>query len=318
MKSKLFHAAISRLGFLIFALIFIVNYRAYAQISITVSTNRDRYIRFEPVEVSVLLQNYSGHSLSFETTTQKEGGYILFEIGNAEGRNVPPISEGFIPTTNLVLAPGEGKSITLLLSDFFNIQDEDDYHLVVRVGHHRFQNDFVSQPKHFRVRKGIEIWKKLVGPPNQDQNKTIATRTCSLNTIRNDDGNIYFLRIEDDAYVYATIRLGPRVLGINPQCEIDALSRIHTLIQVAPRLLNYRIFDLEGDLKQSTHYLIEKTVPSLYRAADLGTVTVVGGVRATEGVDFKVNTLNNPTISENDPNAVFQTNKCHLQFSNVY
>ena len=289
----------------IFALILFALNNVNGQISITVSMDRDRYIRFEPVEVTVLLQNYSGHILHFENEKQNGGGFIQFEITNTKGRTAPPINQDFNPTGGLVLVPGAGRSITLLISDYFNLQEDDDYQLVVRGGHHKFVDDFVSLPKHFQVRSGAQIWKRVVGLPNQDQNKTIVTRMCSLNTIRSGDGDIYFLRIEDSNYVYATIRLGPRVLGINPQCEIDALSRIHTLIQTAPRLLNYRIFDLDGDMKQSSHYMVEKTVPRLFRAPDLGTVTVVGGVSAAEGVDFNLDDANEPA-SEDMPASMSQ------------
>ena len=259
-----------------------------AQISISVSTDQDRYIQFEPVEATVSLRNYSGQSISFANIGSQDGGYLKIKIINTVGRIATQIQPNLDPTADLVLLPGAMKSVTLNLSEFFDIQSEDDYELLIRVGHHRFEHDFMSNPVRFQVRNGVKIWSREVGRPTLEKNKRIKTKTYSLNTIHFNTGDLYFLQIEDDDYVYATIRLGPRVLGILPQCEIDALSRVHTLIQTAPRLLNYRIFDLDGDMKQNNFYVIEGTMAKLFRDPDLGTVAVKGGRKAAEGIDFNV------------------------------
>ena len=301
---QIFSWKVIRTRFLTLAFIFMNLYHASGQISISASTDRDRYIRFEPVKLTVSLKNYSGHTLSFGGREAGQGDFLKFVITNTEGRTVSQLNQELRPEKGLELPPGAGRSITIFISEFFGIQNDDDYELVIRVGHHRFENDFLSAPIHFQVRGGVRVWSRVVGTPGENKVNTIATRTCSLNTIHYEEGDIYFLQIEDNHYVYATIRLGPRVLGINPQCEIDALSRVHTLIQTAPRLLNYKIFDLDGDMKQSSHYMIEKTVPGLFRDPELGTVSVVGGRSAIEGVDFKGGDLIY-SDAENLPNTLF-------------
>ena len=273
---------------LIAVFVVMIPFDIYGQVSLSLSTDRERYIRFEPIEVTVSLKNYSGQNLYFDGTQRDGGGYLEFNITNTAGKRVLQINQDLEPARDLVLLPGATKSVTLIISTFFDLQSEDDYELRVRVGHRRFEHDFLSKPIRFQVRGGVEVWSRVVGLPNLMSRERIETRKCSLNTIHYDDGDRYFLRIEDDNYVYATLRLGPRVLGFTPQCEADALSRIHTLIQTAPRLLNYRIFDLTGDIKHNNYYVVEGSLPALSRDPDLGTVTVKGGRKAKEGVDFNV------------------------------
>ena len=259
-----------------------------AQISISISTDRQKYIRFEPIRLEVSLKNYSGHILNFASES-KEGGFLALEVINKKGKAIPQFDSNFNPASNLILSPGVVKSLSIVISEYLNLQVEDDYELRVRVGHRRFRNDFLSHPVFFIVRSGAPVWKREVGLPHVSEDTIIATRSCSLNIFHQDEGDIYYYKNEDEEFVYSVIRLGPRVLGIKPQCEVDALSRVHTLIQTAPRLFNYRIIDIKGEIKHNSYYLINQSGPKLVHDSEVGSVSILGGIKGVEGVDFYLN-----------------------------
>ncbi len=274
----------NRIKTLVFGIIAVCS-MANAQITVDVSTEFERYIAFEPVRVTVTLKNISGQTLYFgEDAT--DGGHLIFEIKNLKGIPVSTSGKEFDPIANLVLSPGVVKTLVVPISDYFVLQEEDDYHLTARVGHPRLSSDYLSTPKLFQVRDGIEVWAHDVGFPGIEGDGPISTRRCTLNMFHHGDGDFYYLQIEDHDYVYAVARLGPRVQGIRPQCDIDALSRVHTLIQAAPRLFRYRVFDLNGDLKMDSVYIVENTMPRLINDPDVGRILVYGGKIAVDGVDY--------------------------------
>ena len=124
-------------------------------------------------------------------------------------------------------------------------------------------------------------------------------RTCSINVLHQTNGELlYYLKIEDDEYVHSIVRLCPKIFGIDPQVEVDALSRIHTLLQILPRLFKYRIFDLNGKLKQETTYLYHATQPRLMLDQEFGMVKVTGGRIAQDGIDYNVKPEPTPDESQ--------------------
>ena len=75
--------------------------------------------------------------------------------------------------------------------------------------------------------------------------------------------------------------------------SIDARSHFHFLTQTQPRLFSYWIFDPNGKIKKTAHYMVDPAfpIPRMIRDPDIGRVMVVGGVRAKEGVDYNEQAL---------------------------
>ncbi len=259
----------------------------FSQISISISSSHNRYINFEPVQVKITLRNYSGHSLNFGNN-KNEGGYLKFHIKNSNGNEIRAIEKDFNPVSNLVISAGIVKTITLSLTDYYPIQGHEDFEIKARVGHRRLARDQLSNPIHLQIRNGRQIWSRTAGIPTAQDESIIQTRTCSLNVFSMQHGDIFYLKIENQDYVQSIVRLGPRIIGIQPECDIDALSRIHTLVQTAPRLFKHRIFDLNGKLMRETTYIYESSQPKLLRDSEFGTIQVNGGKIAQEGIDYNI------------------------------
>ncbi len=256
-----------------------------AQITMTVTTERYRYICYEPITVTITLKNNSGHTLHFGNDPV-EGGHMKFELRSLKNIPIPPLDASFNPAANLILSPGIVKALSLPLNNYFDVQAEDDYELVVRINHRRLGSDYLSKPIIIQVRHGVRVWENHVGVPSSPDNQVIPVRKCSLNIFHQEDGDLYYLQLEDNDSVYVVARLGPRVHGVKPRCDVDALSRIHTLIQTAPRLFQHRVFDHNGQLKLTSAYTISDTTPMLIRDPDIGRVMVSGGQPAMVGEDY--------------------------------
>jgi hypothetical protein len=258
---------------------------APAQITMTVTTDLDRYICYEPINVTISLKNNSGHTLNFGTDSV-DSGFIKFELRSLKNIPIQSLDRTFNPAADLSLSPGVVKALTLPLTNYFDVQTEDDYELVIRISHPRLHQDYLSKPRLFQVRHGVRIRENMVGNPTSPVDKIIPVLKCSLNIFNHSSGDIYYLQLEDNDYVYAIARLGPRMQGVTPQLDIDALSRIHTLVQIAPRIFQHRIFDHSGQLKLTSAYTISDTTPTLIRDPDVGRVIVSGGLPAAAGEDF--------------------------------
>ncbi len=285
-----------RTNFIVLLILFSV-FSGFSQISISISTDQHRYISFEPIKVTITLRNYSGHSLHFGDSVN-EGGYLKFHIKSSKGNEIQPVEGEFNPVSNLVLSAGIVKSITLSLTNYYALQGHNDFEMRARVGHRRLATDQISNPIYFQTRIGRSIWTRTVGLPAVSDGNFIQTRTCSINVFNMNKGDIYYLKIEDEDYVHSVVRLGPRIIGIQPESDIDALSRIHTLVQTVPRLFKHRVFDINGNLKQETAYIYESTQPRLVRDSEFGTIRVQGGKIAQEGIDYNI--YNNPATSKAD------------------
>ncbi len=255
------------------------------QITVSVTTDRSNYIDYEPIRATVTLKNNSGHLLNF-SDSQDNGGFLAFHVQNFRGIAARRADTTLNPVENLILGPGVSKTLTILLTDFFEVNATEDYELTARIGHRRLPSDYISSPVTFHVQTGVIVWENYVGLPGDSLDDSIRSRKCTLRLFHVGSGDIYYLQIEDDGFVYSVYRLGPKVHGVKPHCDIDALSRIHLLLQTAPRLFNYWVFDHNGKLKIRNVYMITQTVPRLLSDPDVGRIMVAGGRVAVNGVDF--------------------------------
>jgi hypothetical protein len=254
---------------------------ATAQVEVGLRLDRQRYIVFEPVNMEVTLKNTAGRALAFENL-----GSIQVEMSDAEGRPVPETGHTLDLGQGLILPSGGTKRVTVKLNSYFRLQKSGNYKAAVRVRHRLLRYDFVSENRQFVVREGQKVWESLVGVPSPIPNTPVETRRCSVLMFHDDSGDSYIFMVEDERRVYTVSRLGPRVRGVDPQCAVDALSRVHTLVQVAPRQFAYRIFDVHGKVLQQKAYVIEDSIPRLLTDPDVGRVMVAGGREAIPGVDY--------------------------------
>ncbi len=267
--------------------------RSAGQVGISLETEYHKYLRYEPITVQILLRNYSGNTLVFGDNSSKQGhlDFIVEKEGAMEVRKSDPKVN---PVGNLILGAGETKQLSLSLNTIYDMQKEGVYTLAAQVGHHRLQNDFRSNTITVEIADGVVVWQRRAGIPVGNGTSAINARQISLLLFHGASGDIYCLRVEDDEMVYSTVRLGPRIAGALPECDLDAVSNVHILFQARPRLYAYRVYDFNGKLKQEKYLILEGKVPHIYRDPDIGRIIVTGGRLAVPGVDFKLLTKQQP------------------------
>lgn len=258
---------------------------AHAQLGIDLKTDRLKYVTYEPIRVTVTLRNYSGNTLVFGLDPKTQGS-LDFSVSRESTAPVRPLDEGASPVSGLVLGAGETKTLTLGVNTLYDMQEEGTYDIFAQIGHPQLENDFRSDAVSVEIRHGTTIWTRSVGKPGREQGRSIASRQVSLLLFHDKDGDVYCLRVEDGEFVYRVVRLGRRVIGSSPQCDVDAISSIHVLFPVRPRLYVHQVYDYDVKLKQERHYVLEGPVPRFHRDPDVGRIMVVGGRPAVRGVDF--------------------------------
>lgn len=265
---------------------------AAAQIGIGIKTDRTRYLQYEPVKVQVTLRNDTGNALIFPEDDQGKS-YLRIRVDNREGMPVKTLQPGKANfAAGLVLGAGETKTLHLVVNDVADIQDEGVYQIFAEVGHDRLARDYRSETLIFQVSSGLPVWSREIGMPATDTTSRIAPRKVSLLLFQESDRYRFALQMEDDAKVYGIVRLGPRISGFPPQCDVDSYSNIHILTMARPRLVQYRIFDNSLVLKQDRYYvMLSDSIPKLQRDPAIGRVMVAGGREAVAGKDYIVDDL---------------------------
>ncbi|MFW5893540.1 MAG: hypothetical protein ACOCUY_00195 [Verrucomicrobiota bacterium] len=262
----------------------------HAQLGVKLDLDREHYILYEPIQATIQLRNYAGNTLVFgtEDAAEEVGGYLKFEVIRAGGLSAPDVRKNVNPVENLILGPGETKELTVQLNGIVNMAREGNYTVSVRVGHPRLSHDYKSDSVPIDITEGYPVWTRTAGVPQDSETNSIPPRKVSLLRFRSKEGETYVLRVEDDRMVYGIVRLGPYLSSSRPEYQIDAMSNIHLLYQIHPRLYVYRIYDIDVELKQNLYYAMEETVPTLRRDPDVGSIRLVGGRRAKPGEDYQL------------------------------
>jgi len=258
---------------------------AGAQLSISIRTDREKYLRYETVQVEVTLCNFTGNSLMF--SHEEQTGYLRLYVESKEGGRLTAYDPKANLAEDLILGTGATKRLNLTLNNLYNIQKEGSYVVYAVIGHPRLQQDYRSASVLLEIIGGLTIWTRDIGLPDADPGSTIKTRQVSLLAFSEKKNDLYAIQVEDAELVYGIVRLGYKISGSTPQCEVDALSHIHVLFMGKPRLYDYRIYDYNLQLKLSKYYLIDRSIPMLQRDQELGRIMVAGGREAVEGVDYQ-------------------------------
>ncbi len=258
-------------------------------VSIQVRLNRMVYMQYEPVYACVTLRNDTGRALLFGNDPRLQG-FILFDIRDSHGRQVAKREDREISVTGLVLAPGEIKSMVIPVQKYYHLEKCGTYRIAAYISHNLLPAEYQSDDQLFRVESGVTVWEKTVGLPDLDGTKrdeVIQTRTYSLRSLTESTSRYYYLVVEDEKNVYGVLRVGQMVGREKFHAEVDLMSRIHLLMPLSPRIFHYLSFSLDGLNIDNSYWRTSETIPMLYRDPSNGVVTLIGGVQAYPGIDFR-------------------------------
>lgn len=259
---------------------------ASAQVAVEMKTDRASYLKYEPIRVAVTLHNHSGNALIFGTGGNE--GRLRFIVEGRNGLELQPREKNVNPAAGLVLGAGEAKMLDLQLNTLYPLEGENHYTIKAQVEHPRLAKNYRGEPRTFDVVAGTDVWTREMGVPTQSDATPIRVKKVALCVFGEKGNDQYALRLEDDDVVFGVVRLGPRIGGAQPQCDVDAGSNIHSLVMIRPRFFEYKIHDNTLHLRQTQYYVTDVNIPSLQRDPDVGRVRVTGGRLAVKGQDYQV------------------------------
>jgi hypothetical protein len=259
-----------------------------AQVQLGVTTERDNYLRYEPVTGKITIVNNSGVQLRFDKNNP--GARLRLVLINEQQQLIEPFKDDFNPIAGLVLAAGETRSLELNINEHYPMSATGKYSLTAELAHPAFALKFASDKCPLEISPGISIAKRPFGMTYPLDTRKVVQRYYELLVFKPAAGgaDILCLKIADDKFVYGLHRLGPHVNGVNIGHDVDGFSSIHTLIQVKASLFVHSVFSPSGEMKQIVAYSASfQDFPALRRDPSLGKISVEGGVKLTEGVDYR-------------------------------
>lgn len=256
----------------------------HAQIGMQISTPHSRYLVYEKIPIKLTLRNYSGNTLVF---TKENKGSLSFMVRTRSGSSVVQIDPSANPMEGMIFAPGESKTLNLIINQLFDLQRPTFYNITACVNHPRLPNTYVSKELSFEVKQGAVLSSRIIGLPTAKESDPIHSITASIVRFNNGKEELYCLRIDDDEQVYGTFRIGPFMNGTPPQLDADSTSAIHVLVQLRPKLFSYTVYAIlngEAVIRQQRYYIPNGGTPQLSRAS--GYIKVLYATQAIEGRDF--------------------------------
>ena len=246
-----------------------------AQVQVDLFLERNLYIVYEPLLVSVVLTNMSGRDLQLESMGSQS--WLGFNICTADGRWLAPCNSN---EPSITLKSGGTLHRVVNITPLFLLNDFGAYQIEATV----FQSDrnryFRSLPGRFEITQGRLLKQQELGVPN-----SIETRLISFLVHQVAQGSALYMRIEDKTVVYCTHQLGALVAYSEPEIAIGNMQSIHVLQSYAPRKFVYTALNLDGKVLDRRTYLEVKTRPTLKKSFD-GSITVVGDHRADSAIQL--------------------------------
>ncbi|NLF94554.1 MAG: hypothetical protein GX564_11775 [Oligosphaeraceae bacterium] len=258
-----------------------------AQVALQLKVKDTRFLRYEPIDLTLTIRNNSGNTLIFGDS-DISSGRIFFAVNGQNGKVARSFDQGANPAAGLILAAGDTRELNISINMLHDMQREDTYSVTAYLNHDRLSRTHLSNTVDVEVVEGLRMAEKNVGLPSADDSTVIKSIQLLLLLFDAKEEKMYCLRAQDEENVYAVFRLGPYISGSKPQIEIDGSSSIHILIQVRPRLYSYLIYgfvERNLRLRQQRYYVPVDGTPTLDRQT--GFLRIVQARVATEGTDFR-------------------------------
>ncbi|NMA44036.1 MAG: hypothetical protein GX946_11745 [Oligosphaeraceae bacterium] len=258
-----------------------------AQVTMQLKAENARYLRYEIINLRLIINNSSGNTLIFSDQEGAGGGRLFFAVNEHSGKVARAIDAQANPIADLILAPGESRELQISINMLHDMQKEGVYSITAYLNHSRLPRTHLSNTINVEVIEGSRILERSVGLPSQSSSDIIKSMRLILLLFPDVNEKLYCLRAEDDEHIYAVHRLGPYIAGTTPQMDIDGSSSVHVLIQVRPRLYSYLIYSFVGSnlqLRQQRYYVPEGGTPSLSKQT--GYLHISHARLANEGTDY--------------------------------
>ena len=179
-----------------------------AQIGLRLRAENPRYLRYEMIDLKLVISNISGNTLVFSNQSGAEGGRIFFAVNEHSGKVAKAFDVTANPAADLILAPGESRELTITINMLHDMQREGVYSITAYLNHSRLPKTHLSNTINVEVMEGSTILERSVGLPSQSSTKVIKSIRLLLLLFQDTEEKLYCLRAEDDENIYAVFPAG--------------------------------------------------------------------------------------------------------------
>lgn len=247
---------------------------AFAQVNVSISPNRKNYIAYEPVKLTVTLQNLSGEPLALHNTFERP--WIEFIVTRHSGEVMSQIQKIAYPAVTVPI--GQTVSSTFIINNAYDMSAPGNYtcYAIVRAPNQDARNGSRSANAHFTVTRGITAWQQKVGVPNIPGDE----RAYRIINFSGDGTPLIYIQVEDTkrGRILSTYSMGRNVAFRESVQMIDSSNHLHVLFQTTPQLHCHTVVDLSGKtIQRSYHKSYEVGRPSLATSPE-GIVQVANSI----------------------------------------
>jgi hypothetical protein len=238
-----------------------------APLGVQVQSEKDSYLVYESIPVTVSIHNYSGRTVQLNETARASWlDFIVVGEGNSFVRKLRQPQAG----AAVLIAPGETVSRTVDLLPLYELRNRGTFRIqaVVQGEAGRFE----SPPIRFSLIHGRELWSQVVGLSGTEEYRTYA---LLARRGERDDRLYVSVRDEPNDVAYGLVPLGTFLSTTPPQARVDRSGTLHVLFQNGPRSHGYVAIDPSARPVARAGYSDFTSHPRLV-VAD-GTVSVTGG-----------------------------------------
>ena len=276
---------------ILFLLLMLAGLQVFAQITINIKPSHTDFMKYDAVRIRVYLKNYSSMPIAFGQN-EKIRGDLDFIVYHRNRKLVNRYPSKKTILSGIILKPGETRTITINLANYFPLQERGDYTVMAILKHPRFTKNYRSNETTFRVGDGTLYWTRTFGIPDYTGRTSykdkIQPRTYNVKIFNNGIAQIYFLVVEDDDKVYAVKRLGFNLGSeYRPELLVDSTARFHAMLQITPKVFIYYRYNFDGKLEKRQVYMRTTTKPLLLVSPADGSVIVDGGRVAVKDTDYE-------------------------------
>ena len=244
---------------------------ADAQISLHLRMDRETFLLYESVPVTLTIRNSSGRPIQLGGEANPQ--WLRFVIYDKDGIQVPPI--GARAMESVSLPPAQSVSRTFDLLPFYELRQRGSYRVQALVEDGTVR--VVSAPVAFHIVHGREIWSQTVGLPGET-NAPPEYRTYSLVTRRDARYETLYVGVKNMAngVVYGMLPLGMYIETGDLETLLDKDANLHVLYRNGPRSFGYVQIRPDAKVADQSAYTEWMSKPHLASSAE-GIVSVQGG-----------------------------------------
>lgn len=247
----------------------------FGQLSATLKANRQQFVAFEPVNVTVTITNLSGQPLTLHNKTNQP--WIEFFVKDHTGRNV--LATNDVSYSPISIPTGQTISSTFTLNKSFNLTNPGNYTVfgVVRMPGEDARSGTRTTSAHFSVTRGVVAWSQSVGVPGTAGDKRVY-RLISFGG--NQEYPELYVQVEDErrGRMLATYSMGRYITFRKFQTALDGENNLHVLFQTNPSVACHTVVNPAGTtIKRNYHKNAATGNPRLVPATT-GEVAVVNSI----------------------------------------